>query len=203
MNRKGLKDQSQPFTSESYNISMQINNREDLPINERWKSVSHITELSRKFIFSLFDLVGSECLTDSHTTEVEDEFSNIVDLLFRRFNLEQFDNNGSLENAIEDYIKKLEEYNYFIPDSLVTKENDCLTPLEFNIGYKGSLECVIGYVKKILRSLREEKIIFWRNVFRKYKRDKEAFDYESRMKLTRHKTDLDWISEVDIEDYKK
>jgi hypothetical protein len=53
----------------------------------------------------------------------------------------------------------------------------------------------------VLKSLRDEKIRFWKRVFEMYKKDKEAYDLEFRTKQTRRKKDLDKFSKIDIEEY--
>ncbi len=192
-----------PFSENGYKISLEIINHQNLPVNERASSTGHVSELSRKAFFSLFDLVAGECLKDNYIEDIEDNFGNIVDLLFKRFNLDQLDDKGSLGISLENFIKELEEYNFFVPESLITGGKRNLTPLEFNIGYKGDLNSVVETFKDILRALRDEKILFWKKVIEEYKSDKEGYDLAFRTKRTRQEKDLDMVSKIDIDDYIK
>ncbi len=73
---------------------------------------------------------------------------------------------------------------------------------EFDVGYTGDLGSAVDCIREVLKSLRDEKISFWKEVFELYKEDKEAFDLEFRTKQTQREEDLDKISKIDIEDYK-
>ncbi|MFW9878281.1 MAG: hypothetical protein ACFFG0_34805 [Candidatus Thorarchaeota archaeon] len=73
--------------------------------------------------------------------------------------------------------------------------------LEFDIGYKGDLDSIIECFREVLTALRDEKIEFWKRVFKMYREDKEAYDLEFRTKATRHKKDLDRFSKIDIKEY--
>lgn len=194
---------SSPFTDRAYDISIKIDDYDDLPIREKWRSTSHVSELSRKAFFSLFSLVASECLKDNYTNNIEDEFGNIVDLLFRRFNLDHLDDKGSLEDSIKEYIQGMGEYLYFLPNDLVrlVKDKRSLTSLEFDTGYEGDLDSVVECIQDLLKTLRDEKIRFWEKVFEMYKEDKEVYDLEFRTKASRHKKDLDRFSKINIKEY--
>ena len=52
-----------------------------------------------------------------------------------------------------------------------------------------------------LYALRDEKIEFWKRVFKKYKEDKEGYDLQFRTTETRRKKDLDKFSKIDIKEY--
>lgn len=199
---KELKESS-PFTDKAFDISINVINREDLPIREKWRSTSHITELAHRFFFSFFSLVAGECLKDNYTDNIEDEFENIVDLLFRRFNSDNLSAQGSLEGSIGEYIKRLEKYHFFVPNDLVdlVEDNNDLTSLEFSSGSEGDLDSVVDCIRDVLKSLRDEKIEFWKRVFELYTEDKEAYDLEFRTKALRHKKDLDRFSKIDIKEY--
>lgn len=194
---------SSPFTGRAYDISIKVDDYDDLPIREKWRSTSHVSELSRKAFFSLFSLVASECLKDNYTNNIEDEFGNIVDLLFKRFSLDNLDKKGSLEDSIKEYIRGMGKYLYFLPNDLVrlVKDKRGLTSLEFDTGYEGDIDSVVECIRDLLKSLRDEKIEFWKKVFEAYKGDKEAYDLEFRTKQTRRENDLDRFSKIDIEEY--
>ena len=197
------KKSSSPFTERAYDISMNVGNREDLPISERWSSTFHVSELSRKVFFALFSLIAGECLKDNYVSNDDDEFGNIVDILFRRFNLDKLDDKGSLEGSIEDYIKGMEDYSYFLPKDIVELSSDKsnLKKFEFGTGYDGDLDSVVECIRDILKSLRDEKIQFWKSFFEKYKEDKEAYDLGFRTKAARRKSDLEKFSKIDIDEY--
>ena len=86
---------------------------------------------------------------------------------------------------------------------MVAGKKEGLTPLKFNLGYEGSLDSLVECIKENLKSLRDEKIRFWKEFFKKYKEDKEAYDLEFRTKQTQRKKDLDSASKIDIKDYIK
>lgn len=194
---------SSPFTKRGFDISIEVTNREDLPIREKWRSTSHISELAHRFFFSLFSLVASECLKDNYTNNIEDEFGNLSSTLFKNFNLDNLDSKGSVKDSIKERIQELKKYTFFLPNDLVelTNRKNNLASLDFDIGYKGDLDSVIACIGDILRSLRDEKIAFWKEILEKYKEDKEAYDLEFRTKHTRRKKDLDRFSKIDIEEY--
>lgn len=196
---------SSPFIDNAFDISIEVVNQEDLPIREKGRSTSHVSRLSHKVFFSLFSLIASESLKDNYTNSIDDVFGNIIDLLFRRFNLDHLDDKGSLEDSIKGYLQGLGEYLYFLPSDLVelVKFESGLTSLEFDIGYEGDLDSVMECIREILKSLRDEKIEFWKKVLEKYKEDKEAYDLEFRTKQTRRQSDLDKFSKIDIDEHIK
>jgi hypothetical protein len=204
---KDVKDDSKDlkniFTSYSYNINIKVDDdQKELPFPERLAFTLHVSELSRKIFFGLFKLVASESLKDNYTENVDDEFDNVSRVLFRNFNMDHLDDQGSLENSIEKYMHRLNEYLFFFPKILLRGKSEGLTLLEFGIGYEGSIDSIVNHIKKALKALREEKIKFWVTLLKKYKDDKEGFDLEFRTKESRHKKDLDRASRITDEDIK-
>ena len=108
-------------------------------------------------------------------------------------------------DSIREYIRKMSEYSYLLPNELVNlaKDKNNLTSLEFDIGYEGYLDSVVESIRGVLKSLRDEKIAFWKKIFDTYKDDKEAYDLEFRTKSLRHKKDLDKFSKVNIDEHLK
>ena len=48
------------FTGQGFNIYMEVTNeQQELQFPDKYSSVHHVTELSRKVLFSLFNLVGA------------------------------------------------------------------------------------------------------------------------------------------------
>ena len=84
---------------------------------------------------------------------------------------------------------------------LKDKSNLTAQSSEFDIGYKGDLDSVVDCIREVLKSLRDEKISFWKKIFEEYKEDKEAYDLNFRRTQTRHKKDLDRFSKIDIDKY--
>ena len=53
-----------------------------------------------------------------------------------------------------------------------------------------------------LKALREEKIEFWKELLEKYRKDKEALDYEFKMSKLRTKEMKERVSKLSPEDFK-
>ena len=153
-------------------------------------------------LFAFFDFIRSETLRDNYAPNLNDEFDNVVDLLFRRFNLDNLDDRGSLKSSIEKFIEELEKYHFFLPERLTDLIENRKNLVPFGtIGYEGDLDSVLECFRKVLKALRDEKIEFWKRVFVKYKEDKEAYDLEFKTTQTRRKSDLDKFSKIDIKKY--
>ena len=45
----------------------------------------------------------------------------------------------------------------------------------------GSLELLASSIRNAIKSIREEKVRFWKELLERYREDKEAFDYEFKM----------------------
>ncbi|KKK40928.1 hypothetical protein LCGC14_0949350 [marine sediment metagenome] len=196
-------DSKNNFTDRAYNISIRVSNHDDLPINERFGDTSDVSELSRTVLFSLFTLFAGESLKDNYAEDINEEFKNVSGVLYPNFNLENLDEHGSLGSGIEDFIRDLKEYRFYVPKSLAERRKDELTPLEFDIGYKGDLESVLNCVGDTLKALRDEKISFWTSVLEVYRKDKEAFDLEFRTKHIRADKDYERFLKLTPEDIQK
>lgn len=188
------------FTNHSYSIDISVRDDEEkLSVPERSSFAYHVSDLSRRYILGLFNLVAKESLKDNCVEDTEDEFGNIVNTLFENFSLKHLDGSGSLEGSLSIYIKELKKKLFYIPDELVEKSQIKLKP-----NAVGMLFCDLNTIqdifREILESLRTEKIKFWENLFEVYKNDKEGYNLEFRTKVSRHKKDLDRISKITDED---
>lgn len=123
--------------------------------------------------------------------EDKSEFEKISSVLFRRFELEDLDEQQSVEPAITDYIKELKKFEYYVPDNLCEKEF-C----------KKGIDWIVSYFEKALKSLREEEIGFWKKLFEKYKERKNDYNVEFRTRSVLRKRDLDYASRLTPEDFK-
>lgn len=194
---------SSPFTDQAYDVYIKAFDQRGQEKPVGWLPCLKVSKLGFKLLFAFFDLLRSESLHHNYARDLSDEFGNVSSTLFKNFDLDNLDDKGSLEGSVKDYIQKLEEYNYFLPRGLVefVDKSNHLTALESGIGYKGDLDSVVDCVRDILKSLRDEKITFWKEVFEKYKQDKEGYDLGFRTKQARHKNDLDRFSKIDIKEY--
>ncbi len=195
-----------PFTDQAYEVYIKAYDQtgEDKAID--WSPSSKTSSLGYKLLFAFFDFVRFASLHDNYSSNLDNEFGNISNTLFKNFNLDNLSENGSLEGTIRGYIEELKKYYFFLPERLTDlienkklKEN--LVPNKSGMSYEGDLDSVVECIREILKSLRDEKIKFWKNVFEKYKEDKEGYDLEFRTKQTRHRRDLDRFSKIDIKEY--
>ncbi len=92
---------------------------------------------------------------------------------------------GSLGGAIKNYITELEKDEFLVPGDLVGNNKEGLTPLSPTDSFHGTLDTLISNIKRGLKSLRTEKIDFWKDLLNKYYEDNEAFDYEFKMSKER------------------
>lgn len=194
-----------PFSEDVYDIDMSVEDGQHLTPPERWAFVQHISELSRKIFLSLFRLVASESLKDNYTKNIEDEFGNIVNVLFQNFKIKHLDEKGSLEGSIENYITRLGNFKYYLPEIFFKSEN-FLDPNNYDIkpnefgSYKCDLDTLTKIFHDILVLLREEKITFWRELLEKYKEDREGYNLSFRTKKGRIDKDLDRFSKISKEE---
>ncbi len=193
-----------PFTEGAYKVSITAessHSHRDLSINESWAFVHHVSKLCRKIFFGLFNLIKNEALTDNYSQESEDDFGNIVNTLFKNFGLDDLNESRSLENSLNNHLSELQEYKFYLPSDLVEGvHQNALTPLKFDIGYEGDLELTIRCIKDVLKSLRDEKIGFWKTLIKEYGRDKEGYDLGFRTISLRQEKDLDRASKITPED---
>jgi len=195
------------FTDKAFDVSITAYSQDNHESPVEWLPSHKKSELGCKVMFAVFDLIRSAALSDSYVQDVEDIFGNVSSKLFTNFNLDNLDKHGSLEGSIKEYIRKLKEYNYFIPNELVelSENKDNLKRFEGPgyESYEGDLDSVVDCFRNILKSLKDEKIAFWNRILEQYNEDKEAYDLEFRTTSTRHKKDLEWVSKIDIDDYVK
>jgi len=194
-----------PFLDHAYDIDMNVEDGQHLSPSERRAFVYNVSELSRKIFLSLFRLVASESLNDNYTKNVEDDFGNTINVLFQNFKIKHLDEKGSLEGSIENYIKKLGNFKYYLPDIFLKSEdfldssNYDLEPNEFG-SYKCDIDILTKIFRDILTLLREEKITFWKALLEKYREDKEGYDLGFRTKRGRFDKDLDRFSKISKEE---
>ena len=196
------------FTDEAFDVSIEtfVKGQKD---TSKWLLADKTSELGCQTLTGFFNLIRVAALSYNYVQNVEDVFGNVLSVLFKKFNLGELDKQGHLGGSIKDYIQKLEEYNYYLPNELVELSDDKenlksnLKRLEFNIGYEGDLDSVVDCFRTMLISLRGEKVEFWKRILEEYNRDKEAYDLEFRTKYRRYKKDLELVSKIDIDDYVK
>ena len=120
---------------------------------------SKTSNLGYKLLFAFFDLIRSASLDDIYVPNLNDEFGNIVDTLFKNFDLDNIDDKGSLEDSINRHIQELGEYHLFLPERLTNLIENRKNLVPFGtIGYKGDLDSVLECFREVLRALRDEKI---------------------------------------------
>lgn len=142
------------FTNQAYDVYIETFDQTDQEKSIDWLPCLNVSKLGYKLLFAFFDLIRSESLHHNYSETLHDEFGNILGKLFKNFNLDNLDDRGSLEDSIEEYIRKLEEYHFFLPKKLVDllESKGYLVPLESGIGYKGDLDLVIECIREILKS---------------------------------------------------
>jgi hypothetical protein len=106
------------------------------------------SNLGVNMLFILIKLVRNESLKLPFPRD-DTEFDKILKFLFQDFDLDDFDEQNSIECSIVDYINQLKEYKFYIP---------------------------INYIISVLKALRAEKIHFWEYVLKKYREKKKDFD---------------------------
>ena len=157
--------------------------------------------LGCKIFEGFFDLIKNEALKKSYVGDNKSEFDKISTVLYQNFKLKNLSDNKSLEKAIEDFIVKLNLYEYYIPEELVGDNKEGLTPLGVDY-YLGSFDTLNSLMSNALKALREEKIQFWKGLLEKYRKDKEALDYEFKMGKLRTKEMKERVSKLTPEDFK-
>ena len=193
------------FTDKAFDVSITAYSQDNHESPVEWFPTHHKSKLGFKVMVGVFNLIRQAALGDNYVQNVEDVFGNVLGVLFSRFNLSNLDNQGRLEGSIKEYIRKLKEYNYSLPNNLVELLSDKgnLKRLDFDIGYEGDLDSVLRVIRSVLVSLRDEKIAFWNRILEMYNEDKEAYDLEFRTQRTRYKKDLESLSEIDFDEYVK
>ena len=196
------KDDSSPFTDQTYDVYIEAYDQSGQDKAIDCLPSSKTSNLGYKLLFAFFDLLRSASLHDNYVPNLNDEFDNISDILFKNFNLDDLNDKGSLEESIEKYIGEMEKYSFFLPERLTNLIENRKNLIPFGtIGYKGDLDSVLECIREVLKALRDEEIEFWKRVFGDYREDKEAFDLEFRTTQTRRKSDLDQFSKIDIKEY--
>lgn len=205
--KKTKKKSSSFFTDKAFDVSITAYSQDNHESPVEWFPSHHKSKLGFEVMVGVFNLIKQATLGDKYVQNVEDVFGNVLSVLFRRFSLGNLDKQGHLEGSIEEYIRKLKEYNYFLPNELVELSENKGNLKRFEgpgyESYEGDLKSVVECFRNVLISLRNEKIEFWDRILEQYNEDKEAYDLEFRTQRTRHKTDLEKLSEIDFDDYVK
>ena len=194
-----MKGEKLAFTEDSFTAICSITDAEGKGVKNLFSH--HKSALGRKILEGFFNVIKNEALRSSYIGENESEFDKISDVLYQNFKLEDLSGDKSLEEAIKDFIAKLKLYEFYIPEELVGEKKEGLTPLGVDY-YLGSFDALISLVSNALKSLREEKIQFWKGLFEKYRKDKEALDYEFKMSSLRTKEMEERASKITPEDFK-
>ena len=81
---------------------------------------------------------------------------------------------------MKNFIDSLKADKFYIPEELIGDNRAELTQLDTDY-YLCSLELLVSNIRNAIKSLWEEKIQFWKELLEKYRKDKEALDYEFKM----------------------
>ncbi len=187
------------FTEDSFDAICSITDAEGKGVKNLFSRNN--SALGCKILEGFFTLINNEALQNSHIGDNEGEFDKISEILYQKFELKNLSGSKSLKEAIEDFIMKLKLYEYYIPEELVGEKKDGLTPLGVDY-YLGSVDILNSLMSNALKALREEKIQFWKELLEKYRKDKEAFDYEFKMSKLRTKEMEERVSKITPEDFK-
>ena len=188
-----------PFTKDSFTAICSITDAEGKGVKNLFSH--HKSALGCKILEGFFNVIKGEALQNSHIGDNESEFDKISTVLYQNFKLENLSGNKGLEKSIEHFIAELKHYEYYVPEELVKENKEGLTPLEINY-YLGSFDTLISLMSNALKALREERIRFWNGLLEKYRKDKEALDYEFKMSKLRTKEMKERGSKLTPEDFK-
>ena len=183
-----------------YNIYLTLD--EDHP-QEFLFSLNH-SHLSYRFLVGLFNLIKNEGFhtNTSQLSEDSERFKKMLSIFYSRFKKEDLEKYGSLDGAIKNYIAELEKDEFLVPKDLVGDNQEGLIPLSPTDSYLGSLDTLISHIKRGLKSLRTEKIDFWKDLLNMYNQDNEALDYEFKMSKERSAEMERRASKITPEDFK-
>ncbi|NVM17091.1 MAG: hypothetical protein HWN80_05195 [Candidatus Lokiarchaeota archaeon] len=187
------------FTKDSFTAICSITDAEGKGVKDLLSH--HKSALGCKTLEGFFNLIKNEALQNSDIGDNKSEFDKISEVLYQNFELENLSGNKSLEKAIEEFIAKLNRYEYYIPEELVGEQKEGLTPLGIDY-YVGSFDALNSLMSNAMKSLREEKIQFWKGLLEKYRKDKEALDYEFKMSSLRTKEMKERFYKLTPEDFK-
>ena len=194
-----MKGEKLPFTEDSFTAICSITDAEGKGVKNLFSH--HKSALGCKILEGFFNLIKNEALRSSHIGDNKSEFDKISEVLYQKFELKNLSGSKSLEEAIQDFIVKLNLYEYYIPEELVGEKKEGLTPLGVDY-YLGSFDTLNSLMSNPLKALREEKIQFWKGLLEKYRKDKEALDYEFKMSKLRTKEMKERFSKLTPEDFK-
>ena len=177
-----MKGEELMFTEDSFNVICSITDAEGKEVKTLFSHNN--SALGCRILEGFFNVIKGEELKNRYVDDNKSEFDKISKALYQKFELEDLSSNKSLERTIEDFIVGLEHYEYYIPEELVEEKKEGLTPLEIDY-YLGSFDTLISLISNAIKSLRVEKIQFWKELLEKYNQDNEAFDYEFKMSKER------------------
>ncbi len=193
-----MKGEKIMFPEDSFDVICSIDDAEQKEVKKLF-SLNH-SALGIRILEGFFNVIKGEALKN-HYIDDKTEFDKISKALYQNFKLEDLSGNKSLEEAIKDFIVELKHCEYYIPEELVGDNKEGLSSLEIDY-YLGSFDTLVSLMSNALKSLREEKIQFWKELLKKYKNDKEAFDYEFKMSQLRTKDMEERVSKITSEDFK-
>ena len=167
-----------------YNVKLSLMDEEHP--QEFLFSLNH-SHLSYRFLVGLFNLVKNEGfhINTSQLNVDSGRFKKMLSIFYSRFKKEDMEKYGSLGGAIKNYITELEKDEFLVPKDLVGENKEGLIPLSPTDSYLGTLDTLISNIKRGLKSLRTEKIDFWKDLLNMYNQDNEALDYEFKMSKER------------------
>ena len=182
-------DSSSIFKHERYTVWIEAYDQQEMI---RRQVLQNTPKSVLELVFDIFHIIKNGMPKDNINDDVDkSEFEKIASVLFRRFELEDLDEQKSVELAITNYIKELKKFEYYVPDNLC-EEEFC----------KKGINWIANYFKNALKSLREEEIRFWKRLFEKYQERKDDYDVEFRTKEILRKRELDYASRLTPEDFK-
>ncbi|KKK84332.1 hypothetical protein LCGC14_2784440 [marine sediment metagenome] len=182
-------DSSSIFKHERYTVWIEAYDQQEMI---RRQVLQNTPKSVLELVFDIFHIIKNGMPKDNINDDVDkSEFEKIASVLFRRFELEDLDEQKSVELAITNYIKELQKFEYYVPDNLC-EEEFC----------KKGIDWIANYFKNALKSLRDEEIKFWESLFEKYQERKDDYDVEFRTKEILRKRELDYASRLTPEDFK-
>ena len=194
-----MKGEKLMFREDSFNVICSITDAEGKEVKTLFSLYN--SALSCKILEGFFDLVKNEALKWSFGRDETEQFTDILGILYSQFSQEDIKKDGNLEETIKDFMDSLKTDKFYIPEELIGDNRAELTQINTDY-YLCSLELLVSNMRNTIKSLREEKIQFWKELLEKYRKDKEAFDYEFKMSKLRTKEMKERISKITPEDFR-
>jgi len=182
------------FTDQAYDIYIEAFDQADHQNAIKWLPAIQVSKRGLDVIFGVFELLRDEILKNSFTTSIGNESENILSVIFKQFDLSNFDRHGSIESSLEQHLDDLKKFKFFLPKVISEVKTS-----------KGiySLRTVVNALEAALKSLRDERINFWECLLEKYKGNKNEYDINLKRMLDKERNHSKDISKrITSEDIK-